>query len=763
MSVPPEATGAGGDATGSAPTTRTLPRDTASFIGRELELRRLMGTLERTAAGGGIVGIHAIDGMAGIGKTAFAVHAAHQLSARFPDGQIFLRLHGHTPGHQPAEPADALATLLLTIGVPAQQIPTNADARAGLWRDRMSGKKFLLVLDDATGTDQVRPLLPGTEETFVLVTSRRRLAALPEAVPLTLDTLHPKHAAELFVRLVDRSDVQVADDSVLEVVRLCGYLPLAISLMAGQLKHHYTWAVSDLAADLSSAHDRLAALHAEEHSVAAAFNLSYADLTDDQKRLFRRLGLQVGSDIDAYAAAALNDTDLQTTSRLLQALFTHHLIDEPSKDRYSFHDLIREHARILTLEDALTERDAAVDRLLGYYLHAARTADRHLARRTPISLSALTDSFPSYGRKLSVREQAVAWLDAERSNLHAAVTHAADADRADYAIFIPVAMHGFLRAYGHWGQALALNKMALSSARRMGDRLGEAAALIDIGDIRHLTGDYQEAIFCLNSAQQLCLELGSRLGEANSISILGLVQRQTGDHTAAAASFTRALQLYRQLEDQPGEAVALNDLGLVQYLMGDLPAAQDSENRAIEIFRELGDPVGRATALNYLGTVLQATRDYPAALASHGEALRLYRDTGTAWGEANALVGLGDTQRLTGDHQGADASLNRALQLYRDLGHRSGTAEALNSLGELALACAQPAQAQHHHSQALLIARSIMAPLEEARAHECIGLCHLQAGCVVEATASLRGALAIYQRVESPCVQRVQAALDNLV
>jgi NB-ARC domain len=400
-------------------------------------------------AGGGVVGIHAIDGMAGIGKTTFAVHAAHKLASRFPDGQIFLRLHGHTPGQPPTTPADALTTLLLMAGVPAQRIPAGTEARAGLWRDRVSGKKILLVLDDATSSEQVGPLLPGSAGTLVLVTSRRRLTALPEALPVTLDILEPGEAAELFVRLAARPGIHAKATGVPDVVRLCGYLPLAISLMAGQLKHHTTWTAAGLAADLASSQDRLAAMHAEGGSVAAAFDLSYRDLAPDRQRLFRRLGLQPGADIDAYAAAALAGTDLVTASVLLDDLYSHHLIDEPLRGRYRFHDLIREHARTLASADDHAECDKAIDQLMGYYLHTAHAADRHLARRTSTGLPAASGSPSSPAPQLSTRGQAAGWMDAERLNLQAAVDYAASHGWLSYAITIPIVMHGYLRTHGH--------------------------------------------------------------------------------------------------------------------------------------------------------------------------------------------------------------------------------------------------------------------------------------------------------------------------
>jgi tetratricopeptide (TPR) repeat protein len=748
-------------AAGVAAATRTLPRDIVTFTGRDAELVQLAGALSDLPSGrAGVVSIHAIDGMAGIGKTAFAVHTAHQLASRFPDGQIFLRLHGHTPGHRPAEPADALATLLLTIGIPAQQIPADMEARAGLWRDRMSGKRLLLVLDDATGTDQVRPLLPGAAGTLVLVTSRRRLAALPDALTLTLDALQPDQAAELFARLVGRADVQASDRDVADVARLCGYLPLAISLMAGQLKHHDTWTAADLAADLALANDRLAAMRAEDQSVAAAFNLSYRDLSDDRQLFFRRLGLQPGPDIDSYAAAALADISRPTARTLLEDLYGHHLIEEPVRGRYRFHDLIREHARALAQDDEPAERDAAIDRLAGYYWHTARGADRRLARRTTIHIPAETASQPPPAPDLSTRRQALAWMDAERPNLHAAVD--ALSDRAAYAVAIPVVMHGFLRINGHWGEALTLHQTALAAARQEGDRLGEAAALANIGDIQYLKCDYPAATKSLMTALGIFRGLGNQLGEANSLSTLGLVQLQTGDHASASASHNQSLQIYRALGDPLGEAIALSELGHVHYLAGDNATATASLLEAVALLSDLGDQNGHAYALVYLSAVQRATGDYPSATASLVHALALYHETGTPWGQPIALLALGDMQRQTGDHASAATSLNQALQLYRDLGHRNGEAETLNSMGELSLASGLPAEARAHHVRALGIARDITARLEEARALEGIARCQLREGQASEGTALLHQALAIYRRFSSFHTRRIETTLRDL-
>jgi transcriptional regulator with XRE-family HTH domain len=352
----------GAGTNGAAAATRTLPRDIASFTGRQRELDDLVGAM---AAPGRVVGIHAIGGMAGVGKTAFAVHAAHQLAPRFPAGQIFLPLHGHTPGQQPVDPGDALASLLLTAGLAAAQIPPGLEARMALWRDRLAGQQLLLVLDDAASSEQVRPLLPGTGGSLVLVTSRRHLTALEDATAISLDTLPPDEAAAMLVRLAGRAGLSPDDPAVAEITQLCGWLPLAIGMVARQLHHHPAWSLSGRAAELAAAVDRLELMATENLSVAAAFGMSYADLTGEQQQLFRRLGLHPGADIDSYAAAALAGADLPAARRGLEALYDQYLLTEPAQGRYRLHDLIREHARALAVRlDPDSDLQRATARLL---------------------------------------------------------------------------------------------------------------------------------------------------------------------------------------------------------------------------------------------------------------------------------------------------------------------------------------------------------------------------------------------------------------
>ena len=789
--VPPPATAA---------VTRTLPRDVAGFTGRGAELGQLLGDLVSAARRGGVVGICAIGGMAGIGKTTLAVHAAHRLAGRFPDGQLFLPLHAHTPGQRAVDPADALASLLRAAGIGARQIPLGLEARAGRWRDFLAGKKILLVLDDAAGHEQVRPLLPGTAGSLVLVTSRRRLAALEGAAVISLDTLTPDEAAVLLARLAGRPGLGPDDGGVGEITRLCGYLPLALGMLASQLRHHPAWTTAGLAAGLAAARDRLELMRAEDVSVAAAFDLSYQNLAGDQRRLFRRLGMHPGSDIDAAAAAALDGTTLDAARRGLEGLYDQHLLTEPSPGRYRLHDLLRAHAQALADSDDPADSGDAVGRLLDYYLHTALAASKHIATRSFAIRTLPPARPPDCAPPVSTREQASAWLEAERANLHAAAVYAAASARPRYAMLIPAAMAGFLDVRGHWNQGLALHRIALAAARQAGDRAGQAQALMRLSGMQVMTSDVAAAA-TLQQALELYQGLGDRVGQAEATNAIGFVHQLTGNYAAAAARQRQALDLFRDLDHRAGQAAALNDLGSVYWMTGDYPAAAASVAQALELFRDLGHRPGEGEALINLSTVqkltgdypaaaatlqqalalhrelddryMQAfvlgelgvlqrlTGDYPAAAASSQQALKQFRDLGDRSGQATALNELGLTQQLTGDYPAAAASHQQASRLFRDLGERQSQAEVLNSLGELLSRSAASRQARDHHSQALALAREFGAPLEEARALEGIGHSHLQDGHAREGTAHLRQALAIYQRIGAPGARRVQETLRD--
>jgi tetratricopeptide (TPR) repeat protein/transcriptional regulator with XRE-family HTH domain len=742
---------------GAAAATRALPRDIGSFTGREAELGRLVAQV--CGADGGGAGIYAIDGMAGAGKTALAVHAAHRLAGSFPDGQYFVPLHAHTPGQRPVDPADALAGLLLTAGAPAQHIPPGLQARAGRWRDSVAGQKILLVLDDAAGHEQVRPLLPGSQESLVLITSRRRLTALEDATVVSIEALAPAEGSALLTRLAGRADLAADHAAAAEITRLCGYLPLAIGMLARQLRHHPARSAAELAASLAAARDRLAVMRAENLSVAAAFDLSYQELTGDQQRLFRRLGLAPGRDIDAFAAAALDDIGVEAARARLDELYDHHLIAEPATGRYLLHDLLREYSRALAADDDPRECAAAAERLVSYYAHVAAAAGQHIATWTTAGGRPAPGRPPAHAPRLAASPEAAAWLEAERPNLQAAVAFAAEAMPA-HAVAIATAVGGFLRSRGHWHQAAGQYRTALGAARRAGDGPGQAGTLDELGLLQQLLADYPAATATLTEAAALYRDLGDRAGQAYAVNHLGLVHMDAGDYRAAENCHRQALALAREAGDPLAEAVSLTDLGQTQQLTGDVPAAAANHRQALETFRRLGSPFDEADALCQLGFASSAMGDYAAARAYHREGLELFRRLGDQLGQTWGLEGLAEVQQAAGDYPAAAASLTEDLRLHRDLGCPAGEAKALNLLGELSTAASAAGQARDHHRQALAIAREIGARGAEADALAGIGR-SLLPGRPAEAAAPLREALVIYQQVGSREAQGVRDTLQE--
>ncbi|HEV2252229.1 MAG TPA: tetratricopeptide repeat protein, partial [Streptosporangiaceae bacterium] len=658
-------------------------------------------------------------------------------------------------------------------------------------------------LDDAAGSEQVRPLLPGSGGSLVLVTSRRHLTALEDATAISLDILPPEEAAALLVRLAARPGLSPADPEVGEITRLCGWLPLAIGMVARQLHHHPAWSAAGRAGELAAAVDRLELMATENVSVAAAFNLSYADLTGDQQRLFRRLGLHPGPDIDGYAAAALDGTGLAAARRGLEALYDQYLLAEPAQGRYRLHDLLRAHARALAGRlDPDGDRDQATARLLDYYQHAATLADALIARQTRPALAPADGAVPAAVPDLAGREQALAWARAERAGLLACLDHATATGQHARVIALTAALAGLLRHDGPWAEAITRHTAAVQAARHLGDRLGQANALTELGVVRREMGEYQATAQALEQALDIYRDLGHRLGQANALSHLGFVRLATGEYPAAAQFLEQALGIYRDLGDRPGQAIALRylgdvrrvtgeypaaaqfleqaldtyrdlgdrlgqanvltDLGGVRRATGDFPAAAQAQEQALGIHRDIGNRLGQANALIYLGDVRRATGDFPAAAQAQEQALDIHRDIGNRLGQANALLYLGSVRRATGEYPAAARALEQALGIYRDIGDRGGEAEALNERGTLHRVGGDLAAAEGCHQQALDLARVIATSWDEAHALAGLGRCALAAGHAATAEDGLRQALEIFQRIGAAEAADVSAELQAL-
>jgi DNA-binding SARP family transcriptional activator len=797
--APAGAAGEGG-MPGRAPGPRQLPAAVRHFTGRVLEMDELLGLPQMIPAGGAAM-VSSIDGMAGVGKTTLAVTAAHRLAERFPDGQLFMDLHGYTAGHEPRDPGAALSGLLRALGVAQRQIPGDLEERAALYRARLAGTATLLILDNAASEAQVRPLLPGTAGCLVLVTSRRRLKGLTDAQPLSLDVLPRADAVELLATIAGRQRAAADDPALTEIAELCGRLPLAVRMAAALLRHRPGWPPAYLAGLLSDRLRRLRALSDGETELDAVFDLSYRSLSPAQQDLFRRLGLIPGPDTDAYAAAALADADPPAAAGLLEELTDHNLLVQHLPGRYLLHDLLRLHAASLAAGDPPGPRDAALDRLRDHYQRTAGRAEARIAPYAGLTPPAGPD--PGSDPDLPSHDAALAWLRAERANILACLREAAHAGRDARAVALTRGLATLLRTDGPWAEAMTLHAGAAAAAGRLGDRPGGAGALTSLGAVRRLAGDFPAAARDLRQALDTFRALGDRRGAAAALTELGTVQELTGEHAGAARHLRQALETFRALGDRRGQATALTSSGEVLRMACDFPAAMCHLEEALGLYHELGDQAGQTDALIRLGDVRRITGDYAGAVRDQETAARISRILGDRQGQANALTALGDARRLRGEYSQAARDLHQAVRLYRDLGSRNGRAAAQTVLGAVQLAAGDaPAAAQslaealgafraagahgnqawalNHYAavdvatgdragalarygSALRLARQVQQPDEEAVALEGIGECRLAAGEADAGAAHLELALDIFRRLSAkPDTERILRRLAGL-
>jgi DNA-binding SARP family transcriptional activator/DNA-binding XRE family transcriptional regulator len=655
----------------------SLPPDPAAFTGREPELGYVTAALADLAGTGGRPVVHVISGMAGIGKTALAVHAAHLLKDRFPDRQLFLRLHAHTPGQAPVTPEAALAGLLAAVGIDARYLPDSLDGRVALWRDRMTRERALLVLDDAASSAQVSPLLPGSGDCLVLVTSRRHLGDLAEAAaPVLLGELPSREARAMFTRLAPRAATGPLE-AVAELTELAGRLPLALSLLARVYAAHPSWSLADLAAETRS---RMLTLTAENDSVAAALEVSYQHLALSRQEFFRRLSLHPGTTVDGYAAAALAGCDRDEAVGQLDALYREGLLAETGHRRYGMHDLVRRYAWDLAAADPAVQREQALGRLFDYYQQTAARAEELLARhaRTSPQSAPAEAGIP----RLADPAQALAWLRSERASLLACLSHATTAGQYTRVVALTAAMASLLRLDGPWDSAVARHAAAVSAAEQVGDGPGLANALLDLGAARRLIGDHDGATRVLQRALDACRDAGDRPGQAVTLIFLADVHLATGDHHAAVAALKAAVDAYPGIGSRLGQTTALTDLRGVRRMAGDHQGAAEALQHLLAVFRDRGDRLAQATPLTFLGVVRLAAADTRGATGALSEALAIYRASGDPLGTATALTYLGDARLVAGDHRRAVEALGQALEGYRGIGHRLGTAIALIYLGD---------------------------------------------------------------------------------
>jgi len=645
---------------------RQLPRDLDDFTGRGTELDRLLKSVPILDGVSTAVVISAIDGMAGIGKTTLAIHAAHQLAARYPDAHFYLDLHAHTVSQEPTDPAVALGTLLRSLGVPGERIPETLEERAALWRAELDDHRALVVLDNAASAGQVRPLLPGNPHCLVLITSRHRLTDLESAHTISVDALPVDDAVALFARVLGDDRALVAAESAREVVRLCGHLPLAIRIVAARLRSRPTWTIDRLIDRLQVGQQRLAELAVGDRSVAAAFELSYRHLTGEQQGLFRLLGLHPGTEFDTYAAAALADVEPDTAERLLEDLLDAHLVQQPTAGRYRFHDLLHDYAAKRSVDDATdADRDAAQTQLLDYYRHAASLAndalvpqEKHL-RPTTASRAAMP-RFADY-------DQALAWLDVERLNLLACAAYASRHGRPAYACDLSAILWRYFDLRGHNADALSMNAQVLAVIADAGDRHLEGVVRGNLGIANLGMGRSVEAGVELRQALALSRETGDRILEGRMLGNLGLVCWRLGDYEEALAYLQQTLAFAQQTGDISLEGRALHKIGVVLERLGRYDEALAHLESTLAVARDTGDRILEAEGYNALGMVAISANDPVESLAQHQRALALAMDNGNHHQSALAHNGIGLAYHNLGRSQDARRHWQQAIDLYTNI------------------------------------------------------------------------------------------------
>jgi DNA-binding SARP family transcriptional activator/tetratricopeptide (TPR) repeat protein len=703
---------------GASPVPRQLPADIRSFTGREAELIRLL-----TLAAGRpqALLVHAIDGMAGIGKTALAVHAAHRLADRFVDGQLFVDLHGFTDGVSPIAPADALDCMLRGLGLSGEQIPHALEARAALYRTRLATKRVLIVLDNAATEEQVRPLLPGAPTCLVLITSRVRLT-ISDAEPLTLSALSPAEALDLFVHTAGEARLRSAESDLLtRIVELCGRLPLAIRIAAARLRARQNWSVEHLADRLHDQRHRLTELSAGGLSVSAAIDLSYHHLSPLARRVYRLLGLHPGSDLDTLAAAALADLPVQDAGDLLDHLIDAHLLTEPVPGRYRFHDLIRAHAAAMAAQvDGAEDRQAALTRLSDHYVNTACVAmdvaypfdsARRPGIRGPLRPGpAFTD-----------HAGAIAWLDTELSNVLAVA-----AAGPDDARHLSATLHHHLRVQAQCRHAVALHDRARQAAQAAGHAGDELMALCRLGEIDVQQFRYAQAADHFERAMAMAAATGNRLGELRALVGLGHLSHPQDRYASAAEYFGRALELARATGEHTIQLDALQGLANVNRHINEYDQAADNLAEALEIARATGNRHGELDTLWALGHLFWFQDRRDEAARCHEQALAMAHAIGNRSGELRALVGLGYVHFFQDLYEPAADYYQRILRLAPEIGDRNSQFEALYGLGQVHRVAGRLDQAIWHCQAALAIAKDIGQVSDQARALH--GLAHANHG-----------------------------------
>jgi DNA-binding SARP family transcriptional activator len=739
-----------------------LPAAVDSFVGRTLELTALTN-LTDVRAPTMSARVAVIIGAAGIGKTALATHWAHQNRDRYPDGQLHVNLRGRGPG-APMRPEQALGGFLRALGVPADEVPADIDEAAALYRTLLADRRVLVLLDNAVDADQVRPLLPAGSGCVALVTSRDRLGGLAVrdgARLLHVDTLGNEESLDLLTSLLGAPRLASEPQAAADLARLCGFLPLALRIAAAHLARHPDRPITDLVTRLRE-DDRLAALEIEgddQSAVRAAFDLSYVALKPEARRLFRMIGLLPGADLNAAAVAALAGlAPGADITRGLAQLTDTHLLNEPATDRYQLHDLMRLYAQNLAeAEDSEADRTAATHRLYEFYLGTADRAARLLypqMQRLPLPPTSVPPA------DFADPTAALAWLEAERSNLLAAAEQAASQGPRAIAWLLVDTLRGYFWMRRYPPDWLTAGEAALRAATADSDDHGLAAANLCLAQAHRFLTRHDAAIDHFANAIAHAGRAGWREGAAAATGSIANLYRDQGRLADAAEYHRRARIIFQQTGSAGGEAVSLTNLGNVQIDSGALQDGIDNLTAALTIYRGIGADNARAHVLNSIGCALRFQGRLDDALRHLEQALALHRAAGSREGEADTLNNLAEVH-LDAGRLGEASTLARAsLAMAQDAGDRRVEADACHTLA--AVDRLDGNADGRWDDRTLALARDSGYPRGEAQA--LIGLAHsrLAAGGLPDALAAAHEALkaarhAGYRLIEADALTAVAA------
>jgi tetratricopeptide (TPR) repeat protein len=729
-----------------------LPPRVARFTGREIELTKLAEALAPREHQSMVV-ISALAGLAGVGKTALAIHAGHEaLQAGWFDAALFIDLFGYDPTRR-IEPIQALGSLLRSLGVPGEHIPRTQIDREMLYRSLLAeraraGQRVLIVADNVSSAGQVLPLLAGDPHR-VLVTSRSTLADLTGARLLEVDVLTAAEAIELVsqaLHAANPADTRVQDDfrSVEELSRLCGYLPLALQVVAALLCSDPDRPIIELAETLSGAANRLQELdYGGELGVRGAFDLSYQHLDPAQARLFRLLSLNPGAQTSTEAAAALADLNRNQAHRLLDQLRRAHLI-QPGVARgyFRFHDLLRLYATDSSeFEDSSIDRDAAIERLLDYYVVTTRAAISYLDPQA---------AGPHHRNPFANRQQALEWLDRERPTLVAAVILAQDTNRPSITSDLPQALFRYFDLRKDWTDWLTTHQVALVATRRLGNRQDEGRTLNNLGIAYHQMGQFDEALTCHQNAVGIAREVGDRPGEGHALNCVGIVQHRLRRFHEALDCYRQALEISREIDDHYAEGRAMMNLGAVYYGLRQFDESITHHQQALKIHRDLGERRRECQSLTHLGLVYNELYRFDEALGYYQRSLGIARELDDHDSESRALNNLANVYHDLHRYDESIVTHQRALTLYRDLGNRYSESHTLNNLGNVYQDLRRFDEAITHYQQALTIYRDLGNRYDEGQVLHNLGNVYQDLGQFDNAITCYQQALTIYRDLDEP-------------